>query len=137
MNIPSANNNTSIVPTNNFPTTLQKPIKPSINFDNEEVTLLNKKITRGENSLTESANDPKTIKKPRLSNEVQEYTVPINYVQKQLKQANQVSVVRIITDNINENSLFQKYVSNFKNYCLKVFVHQQRSYYQSLFQICL
>ena len=137
MNIPSANNNTSIVPTNNFPTTLQKPIKPSINFDNEEVTLLNKKITRGENSLTESANDQKTIKKPRLSNEVQEYTVPINYVQKQLKQANQVSVVRIITDNINENSLFQKYVSNFKNYCLKVFVHQQRSYYQSLLQICL
>ena len=99
--------------TNNLNINQKQSIPSSVNIAkvNDENSLLNKKISRGDNNSLENLNDQKSIKKARVSNEVHEYTVPLNYVQKQLKLAKQVSKLQIINNNnILENSHFQKYV---------------------------
>lgn len=104
--------NTNLVISQNFN---QNKIKQSVGSIGDDLnsSMLNKKVGRSEPDdqfTSTDTKEQKSIKKSRMSNEVQEYTVPLNYVQKQLKLAQQVSIVKIISDNINENCYFQKYV---------------------------
>lgn len=92
-----------VVPKNSFQNSLNSS---SFKVLDESDSFLNKKLNR----IEDESQTQKTVKKQKPSNDIQEYTVPLNYVRKQLSYAEKSSIVRIICNDIQLNYCFQKFV---------------------------